>query len=91
VAQIWKALDEDEDVPEVCMQPAPLTLASWRKALQPQFQTLDAEQARFVAELVNGASIEQACATLAASPALQDPQQLGRWLHHWLDEGLLSA
>ncbi|MFZ2988923.1 DUF692 family multinuclear iron-containing protein, partial [Ideonella sp.] len=91
VVQIWKALEADEDVPEAVLQPEPLTLMSWRKGLQPQFQTLDTEQARFVAELANGASIEQTCASLAGSPALQDPQQLGRWLRHWLDEGLLRA
>ena len=91
VAQIWKALDEDDYVPEVRLQPAPLGLICWRKALQPQFQTLDPAQAQFIAELATGASIEHACATLADSPALQDPQQLGRWLRHWLDEGPLSA
>lgn len=91
VVQLWKALDTDDEVPAVDHLPAPLTLMTWRKDLQPQFQTLDAEQAQFIDELARGASIAEACATLADSPALRDPTQLGRWLRHWLEEGLLAG
>lgn len=91
VVQLWKALDTDDEVPAVDQLPVPLTLMTWRKDLQPQFQTLDPEQAQFIDELARGASIAEACATLADSPALRDPTQLGRWLRHWLDEGLLAG
>lgn len=91
VVQLWKALDTDDEVPVVDPLPAPLTLMTWRKDLQPQFQTLDAEQAQFIDELARGASIAEACATLADGPALRDPTQLGRWLRQWLDEGLLAG
>jgi hypothetical protein len=91
VVQLWKALDTDEEVPAVQRLTVPLTLLIWRKDLQPQFQTLDGAQAEFIAELADGASIAEACATLAESPALRDPTQLGRWLRHWLEEGLLAS
>jgi hypothetical protein len=91
VAQLWRAIDADEEVPEVHTSPDTKTLAVWRKELQPHFQTLDLDEAAFLHCLAQGQSIEVAAATLAASPALGDPQTLGRWLQAWLENGFLLS
>lgn len=91
VAQLWRAIDADEEVPEVHINSDAKTLAVWRKALQPHFQTLDDDEAAFLRCLAQGQSIEEAAAALAATPALSDPQTLGRWLQEWLGNGFLLS
>ncbi len=89
VAQLWCAMDAEQDVPEVHYGDVPKTLAVWRKGLQPHFQTLEAGEATFLGLLSQGQSIEQATQTMTADGALTDPQTLGRWLQEWLENGLL--
>ena len=91
VAQLWRAIDADEDVPEVHYSTEAKTLAIWRKELQPHFQTLDSNEAVFLHCLAGGQSIEDAANNLADSPVLADPQTLGRWLQAWLENGLLLS
>ncbi|OYU41991.1 MAG: DUF2063 domain-containing protein, partial [Burkholderiales bacterium PBB4] len=91
VAQLWRAMDADEEVPEALQLPGPRTLAIWRKDLQPHFQTLDSHEAVFLQRLASGQSIGQTAEELAGSPALTDPQTLGQWLQAWLANGLLLS
>ncbi|MEN9375212.1 MAG: hypothetical protein RL710_369, partial [Pseudomonadota bacterium] len=70
--------------------PAPAkTLAVWRKALQPHFQTLDDDEAAFMQRLLAGSSIDEAANALAGTEVLPDPQRLGGWLHGWLEGAML--
>jgi uncharacterized protein (UPF0276 family) len=89
VTQIWRAIDADEDVPEVHHHAPAKTLAVWRKALQPNFQTLDGDEAAFMQRLLAGSSIDEAANALAGTEALPDPQRLGGWLHGWLEGAML--
>ena len=91
VAQLWRAIDADEDVPEVHLSDKTRTLAMWRKELQPHFQTLDSDEAVFLRCLAQGQSIEDAATTLAETNALNDPKVLGRWLQAWLENGFLLS
>lgn len=91
VAQLWRAIDADEDVPEVHISNETKTLAVWRKELQPHFQTLDNDEAAFLQCLAQGQSIEDAAAALAETTTLNDPKTLGRWLQAWLENGLLLS
>jgi len=91
VVPLWRAIDADEDVPEVIYSPEPKTLAVWRKELQPHFQTLEREEATFMRYLMDGPSIEQAANKLTQTGLLTDPQTLGWWLKTWLDNGMLLA
>ena len=91
VAQLWRAIDADEDVPEVHISTETKTLAVWRKELQPHFQTLDSDEAVFLRCLAQGQSIEDAATTLAETNALNDPKVLGRWLQAWLENGFLLS
>jgi uncharacterized protein (UPF0276 family) len=90
VVQLWRAIDADEAVPEVQYLPKRKTIAVWRKGLQPHFQTLDGDEARFLACLAGGQSIDAAANSLSDTAVLQDPQILGGWLQAWLEHGLLQ-
>ena len=91
VVQLWRAIDEDEDVPAAATLPSPRTLAVWRKGLQPHFKTLESAQALFISCLAEGHSILQACEELQNLPELAEPQTLGLWLAEWWEDGLLCA
>ena len=90
VVQIWRAIDDDAEVPEVQTLDEPKTLAVWRKGQQPHFQTLDADMATFVRQLEGGSSIECAADALAGTAQLPDPKRLAGWLQAWLVDGLLG-
>jgi uncharacterized protein (UPF0276 family) len=91
VAQLWRAIDADEDVPQAHYADETKTLAVWRKGLQPHFQTLEADEATFLTYLAAGQSIEDAAQTMTGSGSLADPHTLGRWLQEWLENGLLLS
>jgi uncharacterized protein (UPF0276 family) len=90
VVQLWRAIDDDAEVPEAQLLDAPKTLAIWRKGQQPHFQTLDADEAAFVRHLQAGSSIESTADALAGTALLPDPSRLAGWLQAWLREGLLG-
>ena len=90
VVQIWRAIDDDAEVPEVQVLDTPKALAIWRKGQQPHFQTLDADEAAFVQHLQSGSSIEATADTLAGTAVLPDPSRLAGWLQAWLRDGLLG-
>ena len=91
LAAIWQAIDAAAPVPAPVIQAGGSTLMVWRLGLQPQFRTLAANEALFIRRLADGLSINQACADLAATEPMSDPEQLGSWLRDWLDQGLLRA
>ncbi|MES2947668.1 MAG: DNA-binding domain-containing protein [Pseudomonadota bacterium] len=89
VAQIWRAIDTDTDVPPVQHLLEARFLAVWRKGLQPHFQSLDADEAAFMQNLLAGNSVDEAANALAGTDVLPDPQRLGGWLQAWLADGVL--
>ncbi len=91
VVRLWQAIDADDEVPQAVHHDRASGLLIWRKHLQPHFQTLDRDQALFMQHLASGASINAACAELAGTGALPDPQQFAMWLRNWLHEGLLRG
>ena len=91
VAQLWRAIDADEEVAQAQYADVPKTLAVWRKGLQPHFQTLEADEAAFLRYLAAGQSIEDAAQTMTTQGLLADPHTLGRWLQEWLENGLLLS
>ncbi len=84
---IWRAIDEDRDVPPVeeagCLPP----LAVWRKELQPHFCPLEDAEARFLVAL--GASGQSIAVVAEQQTAPQDPAVLGRWLQQWWSQQML--
>ena len=89
VAQLWRAMDADADVPPVQQWAEERFLAVWRKGLQPHFQSLDADEAAFLQCLLAGQSVGAAANALAGTAVLPYPQRLGGWLQAWLNDGVL--
>jgi hypothetical protein len=87
--QIWRAIEDDVDVPEVQFYEGAKFIAVWRKGLQPHFQTMDSDQAAFLTSLQAGQSIDEAANALAGTDALPEPQRLAGWLQAWLADGIL--
>ncbi len=85
---IWRAIADDREVPEASYSEQALSLAVWRKGLQPHFCSLEPQEAHFLKALQQpGLSIaryaEQAGNT-------SEPAQLGLCLQHcWEQEFFL--
>ncbi len=88
---LWRAIDADIEVPEAVSLPAPVTLAVWRKGLQPHFKTLETSEAVFVRLLMRGHSIAEVASALESTKHLADPATLARWLREWWEDGFLIA
>lgn len=87
---IWRAIDADDEVPEVVHWEHPRALAVWRKGEQPHFKSLDAAEAAFLRELMReGATITAVAHSWGESGRLLDPAILGGWLAKWWSDELL--
>ena len=89
--KLWRAMDDDTDVPEVQLDNSGAGLVVWHWDLQPHFMRLDAAQYRFMQALAEGSSIQDAAQTFADTEVLATPEVLGAWLQSWLGQGLLRA
>ena len=89
--KLWRAIDDDTEVPEVQLDDSGAGLAVWRWNLQPHFMRLDAAQYRFMQALDQGSSIQDAAQSFADTEVLPTPEVLGAWLQSWLSQGLLRA
>ena len=87
--KLWRAIDDDTEVPEVQLDDSGAGLVVWRWDLQPHFMRVDAAQYRFLQALAEGRSIQDAAHTFADTEVLPTPEVLGAWLHSWLGQGLL--
>jgi len=89
--KLWRAIDDDTEVPEVQLDDSGAGLVVWRLDLQPHFMRLDAAQYRFMQALDQGSSIQDAAQSLVDTEVLSTPELLGAWLQSWLSQGLLRA
>ena len=89
--KLWRAIDDDTEVPEVQLDDSGAGLVVWRWDLQPHFMRLDAAQYRFMQALDQGSSIQDAAQSFADTEVLPTPELLGAWLQSWLSQGLLRA
>jgi uncharacterized protein (UPF0276 family) len=89
--KLWRAIDDDTEVPEVQLDDSGAGLVVWRWDLQPHFMRLDAAQYRFMQALAEGSSIHDAAQNFADTEVLPTPEVLGAWLQSWLSQGLLRA
>jgi uncharacterized protein (UPF0276 family) len=89
--KLWRAIDDDTDVPEVQLDNSGAGLVVWRWEFQPHFMRLDAAQYRFMQALAEGSSIQDAAQTFAGTEVLPASEALGDWLQSWLSQGLLRS
>jgi uncharacterized protein (UPF0276 family) len=88
VVQLWKAIDDDIDVPPVHNLLIPHILVVWRKGLKPHFKTFTHEHSIYINALFEWNSIVQACDILTKTGFLLEPEVLGAWLNECLEDGL---
>jgi hypothetical protein len=91
VVSIWRAIDADIEVPEAAPLETPLTIAVWRKGLQPHFKTMDAHESAFLHVLSAGESIASVAANFEGGTHLSDPAVFGTWLREWWDDGFFAS
>lgn len=90
VVQLWKSIDEDQEVPAPVYRDTPMALAVWRKGLQPHFKTVEGMQAVWLRRLMAGASLSQACGEFEGTEHMPEIAVFGQWLAEWLEDELLS-
>ena len=87
---IWSALASgaDDPVPEPRVQPA--TILIWRQEHVACFRSLDPEETRIIALLIDGITFTDICERLVcAHGEAAGVQMAGQWLGRWVADGLL--
>jgi len=88
LAALWHDLADDTGKPKVPDAIAAQQLVVWRKAMQPHFRLLDADEFAVLDLLARGAGLGEAGAALPDDGS--GAEKLGLWLAGWLGEGLFS-
>lgn len=78
---IWRAIHNDEDVPEPSYRATARHLLVWRRDQQPHFCSLDEEEVRFLQALQQKDHSIALVAEQQCDP--MQPEQLGEWLRQW--------
>ena len=89
--KLWRAIDEDIEVPAVQPVEGGTGVMVWRWGLQPHFMSLDTAQYQFMQALQSGVSIADAAQRFANTHILPTPKVLGEWLQSWLNQGVLRG
>jgi hypothetical protein len=90
--QIWKAVGDDAEPPEVTLETNPVRWLLWRQELRSYFRSLAAEEALVLDAARQGESFGGVCSLLsgifgdAAAPA-----HAASFLRAWVGSGLLTA
>ncbi len=88
---IWSALKKAETPPAAAGLGSTMTLAVWRKGLEPVFRTLADSESAALYRLKAGARFSEVCAELTdAHGQAVAPETFGGWLTVWIADGLLS-
>jgi uncharacterized protein (UPF0276 family) len=88
-AQLWKAIDADQEVPPAICFDAPRSLVVWRKDWRPHFYHPSPPAAIFLDALAQGATINASCDVLEKLGQAPHDHELSLWLRGWLDDGVL--
>jgi len=90
--QVWKALTEGSERPELRVASEPVEWLAWRQNLGSYFRSLEPGEARILDAARNGASFGELCELLAASHgAERTAAEAAALLARWLGDGLLVA
>jgi hypothetical protein len=90
--QLWKALIEGGERPELTVAGQPVEWLAWRQDLRTYFRSLDATEAAALDAARSGRSFGELCELIAkAHDAGQAPAQAAALLAGWLGAGLVVA
>jgi hypothetical protein len=90
--QVWKALTEGGERPELRVATEPVEWLVWRQDLRNYFRSLEASEARILDAARNGASFGELCERLAVScGAERTAAEAAALLARWLGDGLIVA
>jgi hypothetical protein len=90
--QLWKAVTDDVDPPEVTLEPKPVQWLLWRHELRSYFRSLTAEEALALDGAREGESFGELCVFLGSVfSEAEAPAQAAAYLREWVNSGLLTA
>ena len=90
--QLWKALTEGGERPELELAAVPVEWLAWRQDLRTYFRSLEAAEAAALDAALEGQSFGELCELLAAGhDAARAPAQAAALLASWVAGGLIVA
>lgn len=90
--QLWKALTEESERPELSVLAIPLDWLAWRSGLMTYFRSLEPLEARILDAARSGHGFGELCELLAAAEGVDSaPAAAAALLREWLAGGLIVA
>ncbi len=90
--QIWKAVSEGAEPPEVALCPQPVQWLLWRQELRTYFRSLQPSEAAVLEAARDGQPFGELCALLSEEfGEAQAPAKAAGFLREWVESGLLTA
>jgi hypothetical protein len=90
--QIWKAVSEDAEPPEVELSADPVEWLLWRQDLRTYFRSLSPAEVSALEAARAGQSFGELCSLLSAQLGEeQAPLQAAGFLKGWIESGLIAA
>jgi hypothetical protein len=92
VPQLWQALSDGEERPELVLLPEPIDWLAWRRELRTQFRSLSGSEAALLDAARSGERFGTLCERLEAELGAQAaPAQAAALLRAWVEAGLIVA
>lgn len=92
VPQLWQALTDGAERPELTLLPEPIEWLAWRRDLRTYFRSLSRSEAEMLDAARAGASFGELCEQLQAElGADAAPARAAALLREWVDAGLIVA
>lgn len=90
--QVWKALTEGGERPELCLAARPVEWLAWRRDLKTYFRSLEPGEASALDAVRNGETFGELCTRLAAAHgAERTAAEAAALLARWFGAGLIVA
>jgi hypothetical protein len=90
--QIWKAVSDDAEPPEVAFSAQPVEWLLWRQDLRTYFRSLQPAEAAALDAAREGRSFGELCALLSEEVGeAEAPAKAAGFLREWIESGLIVA